>query len=132
MYKTLEEYKRLPYTLRTEPIDDPEDGYYWLSEYIELQGCKTEGNTEAEAVANLYELFDEYISTMIKNNSEIPLPIPLPKRVTEVREVVFFLQERGLIEPGQKEMRDSRPTGTETKPETKSVTYEEIEEHAAA
>jgi hypothetical protein len=52
--------------------------------------------------------------------------------VTEVREVVFFMQERGLIQPGQKEMRNSRPTGTESKPETKSVTYEEIEEHVAA
>ncbi len=118
MYKTLAEYRLLLYALRTELVDDPQDGRYWIAEYPELPGCKTEGNTEAEAVANLHDLFDQYIETMLKNNSEIPLPTPLPKQVREVAEVVVYMKEKG--------MRDSTPTGVALKAETNSVEYKDI------
>lgn len=82
--KTLEEYKRLPYTLRVEPIDESDGSHYWMAEYIELVGCKTDGLTEAEAVANLQELFDEYIAARIESNVEIPEPAPMPLITGEI------------------------------------------------
>jgi predicted RNase H-like HicB family nuclease len=85
--KTLEDYKRLPYTLRTEPA---EDGGYWIAEYVELRGCKTDGETEAGAVANLHELFDDFIQTLIDEKVEIPEPrrlfVPISPIWVEVRQ----------------------------------------------
>jgi predicted RNase H-like HicB family nuclease len=72
--KTLADYKRLPYTLRTEPVTESDGTTYWIAQYVELSGCKIDGETEVQAVANLYELFDDYISTMIENNQSIPVP----------------------------------------------------------
>ena len=74
--KTLEYYKRLPYTLHTEPQKDEDGSNYWTAEYMELMGCKTDGLTESDAVNNLYELFDDYISAMIEENAEIVEPAP--------------------------------------------------------
>lgn len=69
MSKTLDYYKLLPYTLHTEPVADG-----WVAEFVELRGCKTDGGTEAEAVANLQELFDEYIQTLIDEKLDIAEP----------------------------------------------------------
>lgn len=82
--KTLEDYRRLPYTLRMDFVTDSDKSSYWTAEYAELRGCKAEGNTEAEAVANLQELFDDYILAQMKMNVEIPEPAPLADVVTEV------------------------------------------------
>lgn len=84
MEKTLKYYKRLPYTLYTQPMRDSDGTRYWVAEYFELRGCKTEGSTEAEAIANVQELFDEYITLRLNNNIEIPEPASLPSYVEEV------------------------------------------------
>ncbi len=76
--KTLEDYRRLPYTLHYEPCHDSDGSNYWTAEYIELRGCKTDGLTDVEAIANLQELFDEYILTLIDEGVEIPEPISTP------------------------------------------------------
>lgn len=72
--KTLEYYKRLPYTLHLELRMDSNKSNYWTADYIELSGCKTDGMTDVEAVANLAELFDEYVSALIEEGLEIPEP----------------------------------------------------------
>lgn len=83
MMKTLEYYKHLPYTLRVEPLSDSDGSKYWIAEYIELRGCKTDGLTEGEAISNLHELFDEYIVTQIERNIEIPEPARIQVTVNE-------------------------------------------------
>ncbi|HXG38150.1 MAG TPA: type II toxin-antitoxin system HicB family antitoxin [Bacteroidota bacterium] len=79
--RTLEYYRRLPYSLRTEPARDSDGNQYWLAEYLELRGCKIDGTTEAEAVQNLHELFDEYISARLEVGDEIPEPAKLKETV---------------------------------------------------
>jgi len=97
--KTLEYYKRLPYTLHTEP---GADGKYWLAEYAELRGCKTDGETEAAAVANLQELFDDFISTLIEEKAEIPEPqrrlVPVPPVWTVVPPAAISSQKENTTE----------------------------------
>lgn len=82
--KTLLYYKRLPYTMRIERIHEADGSAYWLAEYLELRGCKTEGDDEVEAVANAQELFDEYISMRLEEESPIPEP---PARLVENPEI---------------------------------------------
>ncbi len=82
--RTIEYYRRLPYTLYREPLQDEDGEKYWTAEFVELRGCKTEGITEAEAISNLQELFDDYIATLLERDLEIPEP---PKILSEVREI---------------------------------------------
>jgi len=72
--KTLEYYKRLPYTLFAMPQEDENGNRYWTAEYLELRGCKTEGETELEAIANVQALFDEYITSLLEEKIEIEEP----------------------------------------------------------
>jgi predicted RNase H-like HicB family nuclease len=76
--KTLEYYRRVPYTMYLALCRDSDGKEYWTAEYTELRGCKTDGSTDVEAVANLHELFDEYIETLIEEGIEIPEPILTP------------------------------------------------------
>jgi predicted RNase H-like HicB family nuclease len=122
--KTLGYYKRLPYTLYAEPKRDSDGSNYWTAEYLELRGCKTDGDTEAEAVANLQELFDEYISAHVENNMEIPEPAPLPPAVEELWIIVQRRRVSGEQLPADTE--GTQQTRGETKHETLSPTYEEI------
>jgi predicted RNase H-like HicB family nuclease len=64
--------------MRTEFSRDSDGTEYWIAEYGELRGCKTDGATEGEAVVNLHQLFDEYVEARIEENLDIPEPAPLP------------------------------------------------------
>ena len=123
--KTLEYYKRLPYTLYKEPIGDPDGTKYWTAEYTELRGCKTEGATESEAVANLQELFDEYITAKIEENINIPEPT---RRAVSVGEVwIVAPKDLSLPVSSPDEIgEDTRETKSEIISKTMSVNYEEI------
>ena len=81
--RKLEYYRRLAYTLHREPARDSDGSIYWIAEYLELRGCKTDGKTEVEAVPNLQELFDEYVLARIESNIEIPEPVQPPDTVEE-------------------------------------------------
>jgi predicted RNase H-like HicB family nuclease len=72
--KTLDYYKRLPYTLYRSPMKDSDGKTYWIAEYVELRGCKVDGGSESDAITELYELFDEYILDCIERNCPIPEP----------------------------------------------------------
>lgn len=84
MDKNLEYYKSLPYQIKTEPVTDSDGTHYWLAEISELRGCKTEGETETEAITNLQGLFDEYVETMLEANIDLSEPDPLPKITGEI------------------------------------------------
>ncbi len=74
MDKTLEYYRHLPYTIRTQPEKDSDGTDYWTAEYIELRGCKTDGSSEAEAIKNVQDLFDEHITIRLSKGTLIPEP----------------------------------------------------------
>ncbi|MCH7764063.1 MAG: type II toxin-antitoxin system HicB family antitoxin [Candidatus Marinimicrobia bacterium] len=84
MDKNLEYFKSLPYQIKTAPVTDSDGTHYWLAEISELRGCKTEGETETEAITNLQELFTEYIETMLEASIDISEPEPLPEIVGQI------------------------------------------------
>jgi predicted RNase H-like HicB family nuclease len=112
--RALEFYKRLPYTLRTEPVQEPDGSSYWTAEYVELRGCKTDGTTEAEAVANVQELFDEYILARLESQTEIPEPAKLPAIIEELWIVVP--KRRVSVEVVSPDVGDTEQTKGETIP----------------
>jgi len=117
--RSVEDYKRLPYRLYLEPVCDSDGSKYWTAEYIELRGCKTEGETEAEAVANLQELFDEYILAKIESNAEIPIPTLTPMANEDI---TIIVERRKQLPP---------PDAKETEETENDIEYQEFEEMAA-
>lgn len=120
--KNLDYYRLLPYTLQTEPLRDSDGSTYWVAEYLELRGCKTDGKSEAEAVANLQELFDEYILARTEVSIEnIPEPAALEMVTTNPLSInVEYVQTPS----GDTELTDD--TRVEIQPQPVSKTYEEI------
>jgi predicted RNase H-like HicB family nuclease len=127
--KNLAFYKRLPYTLRVEPVIDPDDGYYWTAQYIELRGCKTDGTTETEAVANVQELFDEYIMARIERGSIIPEPPELP--ATQPTHIWMVVAPRqSMIPVPSSDVESTQETRGQRIPEMLSAIYDEAAEPA--
>jgi predicted RNase H-like HicB family nuclease len=119
--KTLEYYKRLPYTLRLDLITEQDGSKYLTAEYVELRGCKTDGDTEVEAVTNLQELFDDYITAHIEMGTAIPEPEPLISTIDETL-IIFGIRKAVPTENAPVEQ-------VEFTKETKSeVKYQEIED----
>ena len=116
--KTLEYYKRLPYRLHAYPMQDSDDSNYWIAEYVELRGCKTDGLTEGEAIVNVQELFDEYILDRIENQVEIPEP-KQPGIVEKEKELWVTIKTKPTF--GSNPRQDLQETEA-----TKSIKYEEI------
>jgi len=110
--RTLEDYKRLPYKLYLEPVSDSDGSNYWTAEYIELRGCKTEGTTEADAVANLQELFDDYIIAKIESDAEIPVPL---QTALAIEEITLIIQRRKFPLPTSAIAEDTKETTTDIK-----------------
>ena len=104
--KTLKEYKLSPYTLHTELVRESDGSEYWTAEYLELRGCKTDGDEEAEAVVRVQELFDEYITARLESGNEIPEPAQ-PADV--VREAWIIIPQARWTMP------DSSPINLDTK-----------------
>ena len=52
---------------------DP-DGYY-LAEVVELPGCMSDGDTEAEALANLTEAMTGWLESMLLTGHPVPEPL---------------------------------------------------------
>lgn len=119
--KTLDYYKRLPYTLKLDLVKESDNSTYWTAEYTELRGCKADGDIEAEAVANLQELFDDFILAQLEADANIPEPAPL---VDTVNETVIILGFRKPLPPANATVEEVQVT-KETKP---AVKYQEIED----
>lgn len=122
--KTLEDYKRLPYTLHLEPVSDSDGSKYWTAEYLELRGCKTDGATEAEAVASLQELFDDYVLARIESKAEIEVPIHIP--VVAEKFTVVVQKRKFAFSHYPAVAEDTQQTSGQVKPETILASYEGI------
>jgi predicted RNase H-like HicB family nuclease len=77
--KDLAYYRKLPYTRRAVPIIEGPGRPYWLASVEELRGCKADGVSLAEAMANLDAAFDDYIEAMIGWGTPVPEPARRPK-----------------------------------------------------
>ena len=64
-----------PYSLITfqEELSD-ESGFAWVAMHPELEGCVSQGETEAEAIENLNEARLEYIFSLLRRGFDVPPP----------------------------------------------------------
>ena len=74
MIKDLKYYMSLPYSKVVTFLDD-ESGKYYVSEVLELSGCSSTGDTEAEALEGLSEAMEGYLQTKIDYADPIPEPL---------------------------------------------------------
>jgi predicted RNase H-like HicB family nuclease len=72
--RKLEYYRLLPYTRLAEPVEEDGGQRYWVASVAELPGCKTDGDSLAEAMANLNSAFDDFIAARLEWNQAIPEP----------------------------------------------------------
>ena len=86
MELTLDYYRALPYSRRAEGLQEAGADRYWVAWIEELPGCKTDGATYEEAMANLDVAFDDYIEAMLEFGTKIAVPKKLSETVT-VREI---------------------------------------------
>lgn len=64
----------LPYSKVVTLYEDENDKYY-VSEVLELSGCSSTGDTEAEALESLNEAMECYLHSKLEYNDPIPEPI---------------------------------------------------------
>lgn len=70
--RTVEEYVRLPWTIRVRRRTD--DGTYWAAEVEELPGLVAAGETWAELGESLQDALVSYISAVLDAGEELPEP----------------------------------------------------------
>lgn len=61
------------YSVLIEPLS-PEDGGGFLATVPNLPGCMSDGETEAEALANVQDAIDCWLEAAEENNTPIPEP----------------------------------------------------------
>jgi len=74
MKKNLSYYMSLPYS-KVVTLYNDDSGRYYVSEVLELAGCSSTGDTEAEALEGLTEAMECYLQTKIEYNDTIPEPV---------------------------------------------------------
>ncbi len=57
-----------------------EDGKYW-SEFPDLDGCFSQGDTQQEVIVNSRESLEGYLISLLENGQDIPEP----SRLTEIK-----------------------------------------------
>ncbi|MCM3129000.1 type II toxin-antitoxin system HicB family antitoxin [Paenibacillus sp. MER 78] len=71
--KDLAYYMALPYTIQIKHMND-ESGAYYLATVVELDGCKSHGDTPEQALAMVKEAMEGYIEVKIEFGDMIPEP----------------------------------------------------------
>ena len=70
-----------------EPLTEDDGGGYLIT-FPDLPGCMSDGETEAEAVANAHDAFSAWVSARVHMGK----PIPKPTRHGETAEPVRLMQ----------------------------------------
>ncbi len=69
-FSKIERYLALPYTREVVSEDDGT----WFARVIELPGCMTVGDTQAEALDNLNDAMSAWIESMLEHGERVPEP----------------------------------------------------------
>ena len=75
MKKDLSYYMALPYT-KTVTFQSDASGKYYISRVLELNGCSSTGDTEAEALRSLSEAMECFLECCLACGDAIPEPVP--------------------------------------------------------
>ena len=68
------EYMKLPYTFCFYYDDEEPEPPVWMAYVEELEGCMSDGDTPAEAMAMIREAMELWLEGAIEQGYEIPLP----------------------------------------------------------
>lgn len=74
MTRTVDEYLELPYRIALTRDQDDEGNEGWVAEVEELPGCLSQGSTAEEAIANVLDAMQGWISVALEDGEEIPGP----------------------------------------------------------
>lgn len=72
----VKEYLNLPYNYIIQRVNN-ENGYYYYTRVLELDGCQSTGETLEAAFKNIKEAIREWIEEKQKMGLEIPIPIDM-------------------------------------------------------
>jgi len=70
----LEDFMKLPYSIRVVPDQTTEGSLCYVAYHPELPGCMSHGDTPEEAINNLSEAKELYMKTLLEEGQSIPLP----------------------------------------------------------
>ena len=76
--KTARDYLQLPYTCVVKPVTD-ESGSYFSASVLELDGCRSTGDTFEEAYRGLREAMEGWIESRLENGFPVPRPLDADK-----------------------------------------------------
>jgi len=71
---TIEDYLALPYRIALTPDTDEDGRSGWVAEILELPGAISQGATPDEAVENVRDAIEGWISVALEDGREIPTP----------------------------------------------------------
>ena len=82
-------YANLPYATRIVP-DTCDGAPCYLAVHPELRGCKAQGATPGEALANLAEAREDYLAALVEEGLDLPLPEGMA-RVSQISPNIFTI-----------------------------------------
>lgn len=71
-------YRSLPYTRRVELVEESGGEAYFLASIVELPGLRGSGESHIEALASLWDAFEDYLEAMLAWGRAIPEPVLWP------------------------------------------------------
>jgi predicted RNase H-like HicB family nuclease len=78
-------YPEADYAVRIAQEPTTDGGTVFSASYVELPGCESQGDTEAEARENLKDAFALYVGDLLESGLEVPAP-----QRTQVHEIVSY------------------------------------------
>lgn len=71
---TTDDYIDLPYAITLIRDEDEDGNAGWVAELPELPGCMSQGETPEEAIANVRDAMEGWLSVALDDGREIPKP----------------------------------------------------------
>jgi antitoxin HicB len=75
VHRGLDDYLKLPYRIVLTPDVDDEGRRGFVAEVAELPGCISQGESADEAIRNIYDAMQGWLSVALDDGLEIPEPI---------------------------------------------------------
>ncbi len=72
--RTLDDYLALPYTIELVRDEDDEGNSGYVAEVEELPGCLSQGATPEEAIRNIFDAMEGWLSVALEDGRPIPEP----------------------------------------------------------
>jgi predicted RNase H-like HicB family nuclease len=88
MKDKIKEYLTLPYSTFVIPDVTTDNEPCYVAYHPELEGCMSHGNTPEEALHNLREVTQVYVSALLEKGLEVPRPQAIERKIDITWDVV--------------------------------------------